>query len=72
VASPGKKKGGDNFIASVRESISRTNVTRLRVQKFSKKARQYSLILGLHMHLTAKNSRRKNTNKQSEINLKSY
>jgi hypothetical protein len=35
VASPGEKKGRDNFIASVRESISRNNVTRLRMQKFA-------------------------------------
>jgi hypothetical protein len=34
-----KKKGRDNFIASVRESISRNNITRLRVQKFVKRAR---------------------------------
>jgi hypothetical protein len=35
------KKGRDNFIASVRESISRNNVTWLRVQKFAKRAKRY-------------------------------
>ena len=42
-----KKKGRDNFIASVRESISRNNVTRLRVQKFVKRARRY--MAGYHI-----------------------
>ncbi len=41
-----KKNGRNNFIASVRESISRNNVTRLRVQKFVK-ARWY--VAGYHI-----------------------
>ncbi len=42
-----KKKGRDNFTASVRESISRNNVTRLRVKNFTKSARHY--VAGYHI-----------------------
>jgi len=42
-----KKKGRDKFIASVMESKSRNNVTRLRVQQFAKRARRY--VAGYHV-----------------------